>query len=313
MPADRSALGAFLRSRRDRLTPAQAGIDAFPGPRRVPGLRKEELAVLAGLSADHYSRIEQGRQQTLTDEVLDALARALRLDDLERAHLRDLAAPARRTANPGWEAPQRADPGLLRLMTTLDHVPALLLGRRGEVLARNALLAAVLGHEMAPRASFLRWLFLDPSSRRRIVNWPDYASAAVGAMRYETGRHPRDRRLAALVADLRRRDPDVERWWEDHAVTDRTSVPKQIAHPVFGTLVFAIEALTVPHDPEQRLVVYTVEPGSSTAHALPLLASWAASPDAESDTVPGADELGTETPAGRRARPRLDDDATGGQ
>src|SRR3954467_1865518 len=106
MPADRAALGAFLRSRRDRITPAQAGITAFPGPRRVPGLRKEELAVLAGLSPDHYSRIEQGRQPTLSDDVLDALARALRLDDAERAHLRDLAAP-RRAGRSTWEAPQQ--------------------------------------------------------------------------------------------------------------------------------------------------------------------------------------------------------------
>src|SRR5215218_9223721 len=112
MPADRAALGAFLRSRRDRITPAQAGITAFPGPRRVPGLRKEELAVLAGLSPDHYSRIEQGRQPTLSDDVLDALARALRLDDAERAHLRDLAAPApHRAGRSTWEAPQQPDPG----------------------------------------------------------------------------------------------------------------------------------------------------------------------------------------------------------
>ncbi|MDO9457638.1 helix-turn-helix transcriptional regulator [Nocardioides sp.] len=278
MPADRSALGAFLRSRRDRLTPAQAGIDAFPGPRRVPGLRKEELAVLAGLSSDHYSRIEQGRQQTLTDEVLDALARALQLDDVERDHLRDLAAPVRHQArrSRGWETPQRADPGLLRMMTTLDHVPALLLGRRGEVLARNALLRAVLGTDMEPGSSLVRWLFLDPGSRERIVNWSDYAAAAVGSMRYEVGRHPQDRRLAALVAELRERDDDVARWWDDHGVTDRTSVPKQIAHPDFGTLSFAIEAVTTPHDPEQRLVVYTVEPDSATARALPLLVSWGA-------------------------------------
>ncbi|WP_134768030.1 helix-turn-helix transcriptional regulator [Nocardioides sp. 1609] len=275
MPADRSALGAFLRSRRDRVTPAQAGITAFPGARRVPGLRKEELAVLAGLSADHYSRIEQGRQQTLSDDVLDALARALQLDDVERAHLRDLAAPSRRRSAP-WEVPQRADPGLLRLMTTLDHVPALLLGRRGEVLARNLLLPAVLGDEMPPGSSFVRWLFLDPTARERIVNWSDFAAAAVGALRYEVGRHPQDRRLAALVADLRDRDADVARWWDDHGVTDRTSVPKQVAHPQLGVLRFTIEALTTPHDPEQRLVVYTVEPGSETARALPLLASWQA-------------------------------------
>jgi transcriptional regulator with XRE-family HTH domain len=276
VPADRLALGAFLRSRRDRLTPAQAGIDAFPGPRRVPGLRKEELAVLAGLSTDHYSRIEQGRQQALSDDVLDALARALRLDEVERRHLHDLAAPVRRRAADPWEAPQRPDPGLLRMMTTLDHVPALLLGRRGEVLARNALLVGVLGVPLEPGSSFPRWLFLDPAARQRIENWGDYAAAAVGALRYEAGRHPGDTRLAALVTDLRARSPEVAGWWDDHGVTDRTSVAKRIAHPEAGVLSFGIEAVATPHDPEQRLVVYTVEPGSATALALPLLASWGA-------------------------------------
>jgi transcriptional regulator with XRE-family HTH domain len=274
VPADRAALGAFLRSRRDRLTPAQAGIEPFPGPRRVPGLRKEELAVLVGLSADHYSRLEQGRQGTVGHDVLESLSRALRLDEVERAHLHDLAGPARRTRHTGWEAPQRADPGLLRLMTTLDHVPTLLLGRRGEVLARNRLLPAVLGADLAPGSSFVRWLFLDPEARRRIVTWADYAAAAVGALRYELGRHPDDRRLAELVQEVRASDPDVARWWDDHGVTDRTSVRKEIAHPALGVLSFGIEAVSTPHDLEQRLVVYTVEPGSVTQQALPLLASW---------------------------------------
>jgi transcriptional regulator with XRE-family HTH domain len=262
-----SELGAFLRSRRDRLTPAQAGITPFPGPRRVPGLRKEELAVLVGLSADHYSRLEQGRQRTLTDDVVEALARALRLDDVERAHLRDLAAPTRRR-DPGWEAPQRPDPGLLRLMSTLGHVPTLLLGRRGEVLAAGPLLAPVIGTDLAPGDSFVRWLFLDAGARGRIVNWADFAAAAVGALRYEVGRHPRDRRLLALVDELRAADPDVARWWDDRGVADRTSVAKLIDHPTAGRLEFGIEAVSVPHDLEQRLVVYTVEPDSPTERAL---------------------------------------------
>jgi transcriptional regulator with XRE-family HTH domain len=244
----------------------------FPGPRRVPGLRKEELAVSAGLSTDHYSRIEQGRQPTLSDDVLDALARALRLDEAELTHLRDLAAPAPRRST--WEVRQRADPGLLRLLTTLDHVPALLLGRRGTVLARNGLLVAVLGTDLPPGSSFTDWLFLAPDARDRIVNWPDFAAAAVGAMRMELGRHPDDRGLRAGVEALLAADPDVERWWDDQGVTDRTSVEKRIAHPTAGPLVFGIEAVTTPHDPEQRLVVYTVQPDSPTARVLPLLAGW---------------------------------------
>lgn len=275
MSGDQSALGAFLRSRRDRLTPAQAGIAAFPGPRRVPGLRKEELAVLAGLSPDHYGRIEQGRQPTVSDELVESLSRALQLDEFERAHLRDLATPPpRRRRGGGPEIAQRPDPGLLRIMTVLDQVPALLLGRRGAILARNHLLTAVLGTVMEPGTSFTRWLFLDPEARERIVNWADFAAAAVGAMRYELGRHPDDRRLAQEVEMLRRTDLDVRQWWDDHGVTDRTSVTKRIAHPTAGPLSFGIEAVTMPHEPEQRLVIYTVEQDSSTARVLPLLTGW---------------------------------------
>ena len=163
---------------------------------------------------------------------------------------------------------------MLRLMTTLDHVPVLLLGRRSEVLARNALLTAVLGAAMDPGSTFVRWLFLDDGARRIIVNWSDFAAAAVGALRYELGRHPRDVRLTDLVADLRAADPAVAHWWDDQRVTDRTSLTKRIIHPAAGRLTFGIESVVGPHDPEQRLVVCTVEPDSPTARALPMLASW---------------------------------------
>lgn len=273
MPADRAALGAFLRARRDALTPAQAGMRAFPGPRRVPGLRREELAVLAGLSPDYYSRLEQGRQANVSDGVLDALARALRLDDVAHAHLRDLAAPpVRRRAVA--DAPQRPDPGLLRLMAALDHLPVLLLGHRGEVLARNALLPAVLGSPLAPGTSFVRYLFTEPVARERIVNWADFASASVAALRRETGRRPHDARLTVLVDELRAGDPDAARWWQDHQVHDYASVPKRIRHPSAGELVFDIEAVAAPQLPDQTLVVYTVPRESPTARLLPILASW---------------------------------------
>lgn len=276
MPADRAALGAFLRDRRDRLTPAQAGIGAFPGARRVPGLRREELAVLAGLSPDYYSRVEQGRQANVSVEVLDALARALRLDDVERAHLHDLAAPARRRRSVA-DAPQRADPGLLRVMAALDHLPVLLLGRRGDVLASNALLTAVLGQELEPGSSFTRYLLLDPTARELIVNWVDFAQLMVAALRRESGRRPHDRQLATLVAEVRAADPDVDRWWDDHAVRDYASATKRIQHPAAGDLSFDIEIVAGPNDPDQRLVVYTVQPDSPTARVLPMLASWALS------------------------------------
>ena len=275
MTRDRAEMAAFLRDRRDRLTPAQAGITAFPGPRRVPGLRREELALLAGISPDYYSRLEQGRQTHVSQEVLDALARALRLDEVERAHLGDLAAPdSRHRAVGGAEMPQQPDPGLLRMMTALDHVPVLLLGWRAEVLARNGLLCTVLGSSLQPGTSFVRYLFQDPTARQRIVNWVDFASASVAAMRREAGRHPQDRRLFALVEELRSTDPDVAQWWDDHAVRDYASVAKRIAHPIAGPLSFDIEIVCAPNEPDQRLVVYTVQPDSATALMLPILASW---------------------------------------
>lgn len=279
VPADRAALGAFLRSRRDALTPARAGIEPFPGPRRVPGLRKEELAVLAGVSGDYYSRLEQGRQTNVSDNVLDALARALRLDEVEHAHLRDLAGPPARS-HLRYDAPQYADPGLLRVMGALDHVPVLLLGRRGDVLGRNALLQAVLGRPLEPGSSFVRYLLQDPLSRAWITNWPVFAAALVAALRRETGRYPHDQRMAALVEELRAADPDVARWWDDHTVRDYASVSKVIAHPTAGPLAFDIEIVTARHQPDQVLVVYTVQPGSRTAQVLPMLASWAGSADA---------------------------------
>ena len=273
MPQDRAALGAFLRARRDRLSPAQAGIRAFPGPRRVPGLRRDELAVLAGLSPDYLSRLEQGRQANISEEVLAALSRALRLDEVEQAHLRDLAAPTAPRRG-GATAPQRPDPGLLRLMASLDHLPVLLLGDRTEVLARNALLSAVLGHPMPPGSLFVRWLFLDLAARERITNWSDFAAASVAGLRRQAGRRPHDRVLAALIDELRHADADVARWWDDHTVRDYAGVAKRISHPAAAPLFFDVEIVSAPHEPDQHLVVYTAQPDSPTARVLPLLASW---------------------------------------
>jgi transcriptional regulator with XRE-family HTH domain len=277
MTTGSDALAAFLRSRRDRLTPSRAGIDPWPGARRVPGLRKDEVAYLAGLSTDHYSRIEQGRQRHLSAQVRTALVRALRLDEVEAAHFHALAdaADAPGAARRSPVEPQRADPGMLRLMTALDHVPALLLGHRGEVLARNALLTAVLGAPLPVGTSFPRWLLTDSRAREVIANWSDFAEAAVGGLRLELGRRPHDDLLRKTVDELRAADPDVARWWDDQSVSDRTSLVKHVRHEVAGPLRFEIETVAGPHEPDQRLVVYTVQPDSATARALGLLAGWA--------------------------------------
>jgi len=232
--------------------------------------------MLAGLSADYYSRLEQGRQATVSVEVLDALARALRLDTTERAHLHDLATPGPPRKARGATVVQRPDPGLVRLMGTLEHVPVLLLGNRGDVLARNLLLTAVLGRPLPPGSSFVRYLFQDPVARARIINWADFAAAAVASLRRETARRPYDHQLVGLIEELRSGDEDVARWWDDHAVRDYASVAKRIAHPTAGRLDFGIEFVAPPQEPDQRLVIYTTEPNSRTAEMLPLLASWSA-------------------------------------
>ncbi len=206
--------------------------------------------------------------------MLDPLARALRLDDVERDHLRDLADPTPGHRISTTDVAQRPDPGLLRLMAALDHVPVLLLGHRGEVLARNSLLRAVLGCPLEPGTSFTRFLFLDPTARERIINWTDFAQASVAALRREVGRRPHDRRLQMLIDELRTTDQDVARWWADHAVRDYASVAKRIRHPAAGDLSFDIEIVAAPQEPDQRLIAYTVQPDSPTAQLLPILASW---------------------------------------
>jgi transcriptional regulator with XRE-family HTH domain len=273
MARDRAALGEFLRARRDRITPAQAGITAFPGPRRVPGLRREELAHLAGVSADYLRRIEQGRQPHVSDEVIDALATALRLQDAERLHLRELAAPGRHHPS-GVDWPQRLDPSLARMLATLEHTPALTLGRRGDVLGRTDLLVALLGEPFPPGSSFTRWLLQSSDSRTRIVNWSAFASASVAALRGEIGRHPHDATLRRLIDDVCRQDPQIAAWWSDHTVRDYQSVAKRIRHPLLGELDFDIEILQPTHDPDQRLIVYTTPTGSPSQEALLELSTW---------------------------------------
>jgi transcriptional regulator with XRE-family HTH domain len=247
-------------------------MQAFPGHRRVPGLRKEELAVLAGVSTDYYSKLEQGRQASVSRSVLDALARALRLTEVERAHLFVLADPlaARRPHTP---AVQQADAGLLRLMTALDHVPAMILGRRAEMLAANTLLTAVL-RDLPPSSSLVRFMFFDPLARERIINWEHFAAATMAAMRGELGRHPEDERLVTLIDEVRTSDVDAARWWDDHTVQEYASSPKRLLHPVAGELSFDIETVVPPRSTEQVLIVYTAQPNSPTARALPFLASW---------------------------------------
>ncbi|MEU4514604.1 helix-turn-helix transcriptional regulator [Nonomuraea wenchangensis] len=282
---DRSReLADFLRSRRARITPDRTGLPADGRARRVPGLRRDEVARLAGVSTEYYTRLEQGRAGNPSPEVVEALARALELDLAEREHLTDLLArPARRAP----VNPQRVRPGLHLMLRTLDHVPAFVVGRRTDILAANRLARTVLTDFDAlpvPRRNLARYYLLDPAARERTGDWERIAAETVAMLRLEAGRYPGDRRLADLVGELTLRCPEFSTWWNDHRVLRRTHGSKHYRHPLVGDLHFSYESLQPPGDPDQTLCVYNVEPGSSTEQALRLLADWTA------PSVPGSYE-----------------------
>jgi transcriptional regulator with XRE-family HTH domain len=283
-PADPAAarareISGFLRGRRARITPDQAGLPGDGRARRVPGLRREEAARLAGVSTEYYTRLEQGRAGNPSPEVVEALARALRLDAAEREHLADLLARPGATRRAGPVAPQRVRPGLYRLLRTLDHVPAFVIGRRTDVLAANRLARAVLTDFdalPATRRNLARYYLLDPEAQERTGDWEQIAAETVAMLRLDAGRFPDDPRLADLVGELTLRCPRFTEWWNDHRVLRRTHGAKTYHHPLVGELHFAYESLQLPGDADQSLCVYTVEPGSPSERALELLGSWTA-------------------------------------
>jgi transcriptional regulator with XRE-family HTH domain len=268
-------IGSFLRSRRARIQPAEVGLPAY-GRRRVPGLRREELAQLAGVSVDYYVRLEQGRTPAVSDAVLDAIARVLRLDEVERAHLGDIARPAAAAEPPGDRV--RLRPGLRRMLDMMGDVPAFVFGRRLEILGWNRLGDAVMGFSaMAPgERNGARQTFLDPSARTFYPEWDKVAAEIVAYLRLDAGRHPRDRRLAALIGELSMRDEAFRQLWARHDVKRKTFGRKLINHPLVGELDLGYETLTLTADPDQSVVVYTVEAASPTQERLGLLASWSA-------------------------------------
>jgi transcriptional regulator with XRE-family HTH domain len=272
---EQADLREYLRSRRARITPADAGLPPLGGQRRVPGLRREEVALLAGVSADYYERLERGRAKNVSASVLDAVARVLRLDDTERAHLYALAhpGPARRASLP----PQRVRPGLRRTLDAIDDVPALILGRRSDVLAANALARAFYTDFDALPAgerNIVRFLFTDDAARELYDDWAATARQVVASLRVYAGTHPNDPRLAALVGDLSVRDPDFRRWWADHDVYRREHGAKRYHHPIVGELDLGYEAFIPAGEPDIVLGIHSVEPDSPSENALRLLASW---------------------------------------
>jgi transcriptional regulator with XRE-family HTH domain len=275
-------LKEFLRSRRARLTVDDVELGGTGGVRRVPGLRREEVARLAGVSVDYYSRLEQGRHLNVSDEVLDAVARALRLDEIERSYLFQIARTGRRTRRRAPARVQRVRPGVRRLLETLDDVtPAFVFGRRMDVLAANRLARALITdfEALPPRdRNMLRFTFLTEESRELFADWSDVARDNVAVLRLDAGRHPDDPLLTELVGELAVKSEEFRHWWADHNVRERSHGTKRYHHPLVGDLTVDYECVTLQGDPDQVLCVYTAEAGSTSETALRLLASWTGTP-----------------------------------
>ncbi|WP_410667543.1 helix-turn-helix domain-containing protein [Amycolatopsis sp. cmx-4-68] len=275
-------LGEFLKNRRSRLRPADVGLVTYADHRRVPGLRREELAQLAGVSAPYYSRLEQGQSANASPEVLDAIAQALRLDDTERRHLHELAAGARGRPTRRQPAPERVTPAVRQLLATLGDVPAVVLGRRSDVLAWNAAGHALFAGHLEPdapeqpgrRPNLARLVFLDPHTRELYADWPAKARAVVATLRMASGRHGDDPRLAELVGELSVRSPEFAALWADQRVKAGGDAVYAMHHPLVGTMTVTHQALLTEQD--LHVVVATTEPGSPSHAAMTLLTHTAA-------------------------------------
>ncbi len=292
-----SQLRDFLQTRRARLTPEEVGLPGR-GHRRVPGLRREEVAQLAGVSTDYYVRLEQGRPVNVSDQVLDAIARALRLPPNELAHLYALARPdrKRKVREPG---PIRHS---LRLMLDGLDAPALISDYTTRVLAANALGRAVFQTDGQTRERAW-YFFLDPNARNFFPNWAEDAVTLVSELRVQTGRRPNDPRLTALVGELSIKSDEFRALWAKHPVSDKTHGVKSVNHPVVGRIDLSYDRLTLADDDDASLYVYTVEPGSVSAERLALLASWQATPTTGADApqTDRASEVCHESVSGDRA------------
>jgi transcriptional regulator with XRE-family HTH domain len=283
-------IAEFLSSRRARVTPEQVGLPAY-GARRVKGLRREEVASLAGVSIEYYKRLERGNASGVSDGVLEALAQALQLDDAERAHLFDLAraanpaAPRRRRA--GGLGSQRVRPVVLRILESIT-APAIVRNSRVDYLAANSLgraLYAPLFDSREQPANSARFTFLDPAAQEFYVDWERTAKDLVAHLRSEAGRNPYDRGLSDLVGELSTRSEPFRSWWAVHNVRYHWTGAKRLRHPVVGELELEYEVMDVAADEGLTIAAYSVQPGSRSAEALDLLASWSATPEPASTTT----------------------------
>ncbi|MGN7222304.1 helix-turn-helix transcriptional regulator [Curtobacterium flaccumfaciens] len=271
----------FLSSRRARITPEQAGVETFGTRRRVTGLRREEVARLAGVSIDYYTRLERGNLQGVSDSVLDAIGRALQLDPAEKEHLRDLSQHQNETPRrAGRVVPVAAvRPELQYLLDVVTDAPAMIINNRQDIVAANALGFAMHSDLVAAPArpmNFSRFIFLDPQARNFYQDWQRAAHTNVAILRREAGRTPNDKDLAALIGELSMRSDDFRALWAAHDVRRHYAGVKSFRHSFVGPLELHFQTLELAEDPGLALTIYPATPGSPTADALRVLASWAA-------------------------------------
>jgi transcriptional regulator with XRE-family HTH domain len=271
-------VSAFLTSRRARIAPEQVGLPFHVGRRRVPGLRREEVASLAGVSVEYYKRLERGNLRGVSDTVLEALARALQLDDAERTHLFDLARAAGPLTRRRGSSQQRVRPSVRRILDAMT-LPAYVRNARRDILAANPLgkaLYSELFRDPVRPVNPARFIFLDPRAHEFFLDWDELADDAVAGLRIDAGRTPYDRGLSDLVGELSTRSEEFRARWVTHNVRFHRSGAKHLDHPIVGELDLTFEALELPADAGLTIVTYSAEPGSRSEQSLKLLASWAA-------------------------------------
>ncbi|MFF4274123.1 helix-turn-helix transcriptional regulator [Streptomyces sp. NPDC001536] len=276
-----SDIREFLASRRAKITPQQAGLPAYGSNRRVPGLRREEVALLAGVSIDYYVRLERGRLAGASEEVLDAVANALQLDDAERAHLYDLARaaanrPARRTRRARGPLPD----SVLRVLHSMTDSPAFIRNGRLDILATNtlgrALYAPLFPDPATQQVNIARFQFLDPRGRDFFPDWEESLNTTVSLLRTEAGRTPHDTDLTGLIGELVTRSEEFRTAWAKHNVRLHHTGRKSFRHPAVGSLTLDFDAMELPAQPGLTLTAYSAAPGTADHDALRLLAAWAA-------------------------------------
>ncbi|MGW6740148.1 helix-turn-helix domain-containing protein [Streptomyces sp. NPDC055025] len=300
---NRDAVSAFLRSRRDKISPGQAGLPTY-GQRRVPGLRRGEVAALAGVSVEYYTRLERGNLRGVSDSVLDALAQALRLDDTERMYLYDLARAAgpapetrarRREVRPTARSTVR--PSVARIVEGMPELPAYVMNNRLDTLAANPLGRALYSEMYADPAcggNVARFAFLNAAARRFYTDWERMARFAVGALRVEAGKNPYDRELSNLIGELSTRSDAFRVMWGSHDVHVFRDSTKRLRHPLVGDLELDQETMSLPDESGLSVVVYSAPPGTAAEDGLKLLSSWSA------PTGPERDAESTGEPSARR-------------